>query len=181
MEEQDRFRITDQAVQDEPPESPLEQLAAKHKELADTRECNIPVPGYDKNPPLLLIRYRLLEGTELARMGEKIRRETRNQWQRQLLAAVDTFIAACKGFYYENGDGQLRELTYEGEHLVGFNMELARALGFADEIGEEPTARKVCFALFNHNDAAIAQHNMLLNMWFSDTSLDVQAELLGNL
>lgn len=178
--EEERFNITDQVVQDEPPESPLGQLAAKHRELADTREVDIPVPGYDKQPPLLYIRYRLLEGNEISRMGDKIRRETRNQWQRQIYAAIDTFIAACKGFYVDTGDGVRNELTYHGEHLAGFNMELAEALGFQEEVGDQPTARKVAFSLFNYNDAAIAQHNMLLNMWFSDTSLDVQAELLGN-
>jgi hypothetical protein len=62
MDNDERFNLTDQAVQDEPPVSPLDQLAAKHRELADTREVDIPVPGYDKQPPLLYIRYRLLEG-----------------------------------------------------------------------------------------------------------------------
>jgi hypothetical protein len=180
MDNDERFNLTDQAVQDEPPVSPLDQLAAKHRELADTREVDIPVPGYDKQPPLLYIRYRLLEGNEIARMGDKIRRETRNQWQRQVFAAIDTFIAACKGFYCDQGDGLHNELMYQGEHLMGFNLKLAEALGFADELPDPATARAVAFSLFNNNDAAIAQHNFLLNAWFSDTSLDVQAELMGS-
>ena len=180
--DEERFRITDQAVQDdEQPESPLEQLAAKHQQLAETKEVHIPVPGYDKQPPLLLVQYRLLEGTEIARLGEKIRRETRNQWQRQVYAAIDTFIAACKGFYYDTGEGLFNPPKYQGEHITGFNTTLAEALKFSHELPDPPTARSVAFALFNHNDAAIAQHNYLLNSWFSDTSLDVQAELLGNL
>jgi hypothetical protein len=69
---------------------------------------------------------------------------------------------------------------YQGEHLMGFNLKLAEALGFADELPDPATARAVAFSLFNNNDAAIAQHNFLLNAWFSDTSLDVQAELMGS-
>jgi len=175
------IKVTDAVVADEPATSPLEQLAAKHKELGDTKEVNIPVPGYDKSPPLLFIRYKLLEGAELARMGDKIRRETRNQWQRQMYAAVDTFIAACVGFYFDDGDGRYQPLMYQGEHIVGFNPNLAEALGFAGELPPEPTARAVAFSMFNNNDAAIAQHNYLLNVWFQDTSIDVQAELMGNL
>jgi hypothetical protein len=177
----ERIKITDQAVSEEPPESPLEQLAAKHRELAETREVHIPVPGYDREPPLLFIKYRLLEGNELARMGDKIRRETRNQWQRQVFAAIDTFITACQGFYYDSGDGLYKPLVYQDEHIAGFSEKLAEALGFRDELPDPPTARAVAFSLFNNNDAAIAQHNYLLNAWFSDTSLDVQAELMGNL
>jgi len=159
----------------------LEQLQAKHRELANTRHVDIPVPGYDKQPPLLFVRYRLLEGTEISRMGDKIRRETKDKWQRQIFAAVDTFIAACKGFYVDAGDGARQELKYEGEHLTNYDIRLAEAMGFRDELPEQPTARAVAFSLFNSNDAAIAQHNALLNMWFADTSLDVQAELMGNL
>lgn len=183
--EDERFNLTDAAVADEPPQSPLEQLAAKRRELAETKETLVPVPGYDKQPPLLLIKYRLLDGQEIARMGEKIRRETRNQWQRQINAAIDTFIAACVGFYYDDGSGLPQELTEDGtpqgDHIQGFNEQLAKALGFADELPNPPTARSVALCLFNNNDAAIAQHNYLLNAWFSDTSLDVQAELMGNL
>lgn len=178
---EEHIKMTDAAVAEEPPSSPLEQLAAKHRELSETKEVNIPVPGYDKQPPLLFIRYKLLDGAEISRMGDKIRRETRNQWQRQMYAAVDTFINACVGFYYDDGDGQYKPLMYQGEHITGFSTQLAEALGFAAELPAEATARAVAFSMFNNNDAAIAQHNYLLNVWFQDTSLDIQAELVGNL
>jgi hypothetical protein len=177
----ERLNVTDAVVAEEAPASPLEQLAAQHRVLAETKECNVPVPGYDREPPRLLIRYRLLEGPELSQIGDKIRRETRNQWQRQVTAAIDTFIAACVGFYYDMGDGLLHELTYQGQHIKGFSVDLAEAFGFQDELPDPPTARAVAFSLFNNNDAGIAQHNYLLNSWFADTSLDVEAEFLGNL
>lgn len=172
--------LVDLASREEPPDSPLEALAAQRRVLAETKEVNIPIPGYDREPPRLLIRYHLLEGSEIDRIGSKIRRETRNNWARQMFAAVDTFIAAITGFYYDNGDGLYQELTYQGEHLKRFDDDLAHALGFRDELPENTTARQVCFALFNNNDAQIAQHMYLLNAWFTDTSLDVEKELLGN-
>lgn len=175
--------LRDQMLADEA-DSPLDTFAKKHQEIAANREVNIPVPGYDKDPPRLLIRYRLLDGQEIGRMGEKIRRETKDNWQRQILAAVDTFIAANIGFYYDLGDGLLKPLTVRGEHLTRFDLDLANAFKFRGELPEDDhqvTARQVCLALFNHNDARIALHNYLLNRWFSDTTIDVEAELLGNL
>ena len=180
LEEERTPGLTDAAIQDPEPESLLEQLAAKHRQLADTKECYIPVPGYDKEPPLLLVCYRLIEGNEVARMGEKIKRETRNQWDRQVKIAVDTFIMTCKGFYVDAGDGDVKPLTFKGEHIVRFDGDLAEALGFVNELPEEFTARSVVFALFNNNDAAIAQHSFYLNRWFSDTSINIQDEIAGN-
>ena len=176
----DTPKVVDLAMSEEPPDSPLEALAAQRKILGDTREVNIPIPGYDREPPRLLARYRLLEGPEIERIGNKVRRESRNSWARQINAAVDTFIAALVGFYYDNGDGQYRELTFHGEHLKRFDEDLANALNFRDELPEQTTARQVCLAMFNQNDARIAQHMYLLSAWFADTSLDVEAELAGN-
>lgn len=172
--------LGDLAAQEESPESPLDVFAAKHRELAAIKDVDIPIPGYDKAPPILMIRYRLIEGSEAARMGDKIKRETKDQWQRQILMSVDTFITTCVGFYFDDGSGKARPLTYNGEHLVRFDRDLAEALGFADELPDEITARKVAFSLFNNNDAAIVQHSQILNAWFADTSLDVQADLMGN-
>src|SRR5881409_761488 len=101
---------------DDEPENLFEQLAAQREELANTKETNILVPGYDREPPLLLVRYRLLETKEFETIGNRIRRETKNRAQRTLLAAVDTFVAACVGFYYDVGNGPL-PLNFNGQHI----------------------------------------------------------------
>lgn len=173
--------LTDHLVAEDEAESPLEQLAAKRRVIAETRDTLVPVPGYDREPPLLLVKYKLLEGPDLVKIGDKISRETRSRWQRQILAAVDTFVAACMGFYVDKGDGKPVPLTYHGEPILRYDHTLAEALGFADELPPEPTARAVVFGLFTSNDAMIAQHNYLLNRWFQDTSLDVSQEMAGNL
>lgn len=170
--------IAEQAAQDKAPENLLEQLAAKRKEISETRETFISVPGYDREPPLLLVRYELLEGNTLVKIGDKVRREVKDKWQRQLFAAVDTFIAACVGIFVDYGDGTPPQpLTYNGQIVTGFNQDLAEALQFSGELSDPPSARSVVFKLFADNDAALSKHNYMLNRWFTDPTLDVAGEM----
>lgn len=174
----------EEAVNGKPPESLLEQLAAKRQEISETKEVSIPVPGYDTEPPLLLIRYKLLDGSTLTKMALNLRRQNNtDRWIRALHASIDTFIIACVGFYVDLGDGNPEPLTYQGEHLTGFNSKLAEALQFKDELHESAGPRDVVMALFGYNDVAITQHAYLLNRWFQNTALDVNQEMLleGNL
>jgi hypothetical protein len=174
----------EEAVAEEQPTNLLEQLAAKRQEISENREVDIPVPGYDMEPPLLLIRYKLLDGHALTQIGRRIRSQGGgDQFSRALNAAVDTFVAACVGMYVDLGDGQPTPLTYQGEHLKGFTIELAEALQFADKLPENATSRHVAMGLFGGNDVAITQHSFVLNRWFQNTSLDVNQEFFagGNL
>lgn len=171
------------SAQDPQPENLLEQLAAKREVVARNKETFVPVPGYDREPPLLLMRYRLLEGPEINRIGDKIKREVRGAWDRQLMVAVDTLIAACQGVYVDlEGDGKPKPLTLGGEPILGFNEELAKALKFDGELSDPPTARSVVFGLFAKNDVALSKHAFMLSSWMSDTSIEVSQDMLaGNL
>lgn len=174
----------EEAIEDgKAPENLLEQLAAKRREISEHREIDLPVPGYDTEPPLLLIRYKLLDGHTLTQIGMKIRRQQGDRWLRALNAALDTFIAACTGFYVDLGEGIAEPLTYNGEHIRGFTMELAEALQFTKDLPENATTRHVAMGLFGGNDVAVTQHSYLLNRWFQNTSIDINEELLmeGNL
>jgi hypothetical protein len=165
---------------DEQPENLLEQLAAKRRDLADTKTTFIPVPGYDKSPPILLIQYRLLDGQEIERLGNKVRREFKQRWDRAINAAVDTIIAACTGLFIDKGDGSApAPLTINGNAVLGFSSDLAEALGFADRIDNPDRARDVVFGLFANNDVAISQHNMFLNRWMTDTTTNISEEMYG--
>lgn len=161
----------------------LSQLAEKRREIADTKDVFLPVPGYDKEAPILLIKYRLLTGPELERIGQKVRREVKGRWDRQLEAAVETFIAACDGVYVDLEDGKdPQPLTINGREVTGFTRDLAEGLEFADRLQDPDRARDVLFGLFANNDVAISKHNFLLNMWMSDTSVDISKEMYeGNL
>lgn len=169
----------------DPPEqrSLLDQLAEKRQVVADTRETMIQVPGYDKEPPILLIKYRLLEGKDLAKIAGNVRSEFRNRWEQGLHAAVDTFVAAIAGVYIDPGDGAPPvPLTYQGEPITGFTRELAEGLKFDDKIADPDRPRDVVFGLFGGNDVALSAHSFQLNRWFGNTSLDVSRDMFeGNL
>lgn len=178
----DEQLITHEVTKEHDPDSLLEQLAAKRQEVAATKETFIPVPGYDDKPPLLLVRYRLVDGPELQFIGDKIRRETRDQWQRQVFAAVDTFILACTGIFIDKGDNTTPvQMSFNGEPVTGFTEELAKALRYYDELPSPATARSVVFGLFAGNEIAINQHMFLLNRWSTNTTVDVrEASFSGN-
>lgn len=166
----------------EQPETVWDAFAEKRRAVAETKETLVSVPGYDREAPFLMIKYRLLDGPELDKLGAAVRQEFRNRWERTLYAAVDTFIAAVVGFYYDDGDGVPKPLTIAGEPVTGFTMDLAIAMKFHDTLKDPNSHRQVVFGLFANNDVAISQHNFQLNRWFGDTSLDVSRELLeGNL
>lgn len=168
---------------DDQPDGLLEQLAAKRQEIAETKETFIPIPGYDQKPPLLLANYRLLEGPELAQIGEDIRASHRrmSRWDKQLQAAVLMFDRACVGIYVDKGDGQPVPLTWHGRPISGYTIDLAEALRFLDKLPENPTHSDVIFGLFAGNDLAVSQHSFQLNRWFGNTSIDVSEDFLGNL
>jgi hypothetical protein len=159
------------------PQSLLDVLAQRKKEQQEATEVYITIPGYDKPPIILAAQYRLLEGKEIDEIGRRVTSQTKDRWQRQVFAAVDTFIAACTGFYYqEEGDSAdtWKPLTLNQVLIPGYTNELAQALRF-----EATTAREVAFGLFGGNDVAIMQHNVRLSIWMGDTTRDVNQELLG--
>lgn len=167
------------AHDDAQPDSLLETLAAKRKDIAESKETYIPVPGYDRSPPLLLVKYRLLEGPELTKIGEKVRMQYKGRWERSLNAAIDTFIAACLGIYVDRGDGTPVPLTLNGQPISGFNEDLAVALKYQDTLPEGGRHSDVVLGLFAHNDIAITSHAMQLNRWFGNTTIDVSEDFLG--
>lgn len=175
--------VAEAASGDDTPKNLVEQLAAKRRLIAETKETFIPITGYDQQPPLLLARYRLLDGPELNRIGDKVGREVKSRWDRQIYSAVDTFVAACIGFYVDKGDGKPVPMQHAGAEITGYTVALAEALQYRDEIPDGPdhiVARAVAFGLFANNDAAISEHNFMLNRWFANTSIDVSQGLLGN-
>jgi hypothetical protein len=171
-----------QAAQDPQPSNVLEQLAAKRGVIADTREAFIPLPGYDKEPPLLLAKYRLIDGPELAQIGSDIQTEFRSRWDRSLYMAIATMVRACGGIYVDiAGDGNPVPLTLNGKPITGYNDDLAEALSFQDKLPPNHRDRDVLVGLFGGNEVMISSHAIILNRWFADTSLDISKEMLeGN-
>jgi hypothetical protein len=151
----------------------LESLRQKRQELADHREGFVPVPGYED--PELLIRYRVIDSKEIQKIGNKVIKETKDRMQRQLLAAVDTFIAAATGVYVRLAeDTEPVALTLNGREIEGFSQELATAMNFP-----ATTARDVVFGVFAENDIAIMNHAIRLNQWMTFNRSDIDREFLG--
>ena len=159
----------------------LDQLAERRQAVADTKDTFIEIAGYDKEPPILLAHYRLVEGPELAKIADKVRTEFRGRWDRNLYAAIDTMIVACDGIYIDKGDGKPVPLTLNGDPITGYNNALAEGLRYVDKLRQGFTHRDVVLGLFGGNELAIAEHNARLNRWFGDTSADVSKDFLGNL
>jgi len=162
----------------EAPSSTLESLRRKREALTENRTVDLAVPGYDKEPPALYIRYNLLQGPEIDRITRKVMRETKDRWDRQVLSSIDAMIAACEGLYIDWDDGTGRQpLTLNGDHILNFGPELAQALGIQDA----GSARAIVREVFGNNDVALAQHNIQLSRWMGNTASEVDEELLGNL
>lgn len=161
---------------EEQPDNLISQLREKRRAVEETKEVFLPIQGYDASPPKLLARYRLLSGPEINVIGEKVRRTIKGRWERQITAAVDFMIAACTGMFVdlEDGNGPI-PLTFNGGEVTGFTEDLAQVLGFETD----GTARSVVFGVFGKNELSISTHNIQLNRWMSDTSLDVTQDLLS--
>jgi hypothetical protein len=156
----------------------LEALSAKREELAEIREVDIPIRGYESTGLGMYARYRLVDGEEIADIGRKVMREFRKnqQYERNLYASIDLMISACTGIWVE-ADGSKFQLTLEGVPIGGYDGRLAEALSF-----DAPTARQVVIGTFANNVMALQTHSLLLGRWMSDTSTDVMSEMLeGNL
>jgi hypothetical protein len=157
------------------PDSLLGVLREKRKELSENKQTYIALPGYDKEPPILMALYRLVDGPEIDKIARKVRSEVKDNWQRQVLSAVDLFITACEGMYVDVDDGKgPQPMTMNGEPIMGYNEQLAEALQI-----ESTTARQVVFGVFADNDVAIMQHSVRLGMWMGDTTRNVDELFLG--
>lgn len=181
VEEEGEARPLLEITDPEPePNSLFDQLAQKRQRAVESKDGSfIPVPGYDKEPPVLLAKYRLLEGKEVDAIGRKVVDEVKGRWNRQVLAAVDTMIESCDGLYIDLGDGEdPQPLTLGGAPIPGFNRELAVAMKFEGEL-HSGTAREVVFALFVNNEVAIMEHSVRLSRWMGNTTRRVDEELLG--
>ena len=154
----------------------MERLRAERQGMAEDQSIDISIPGY--GDPVLLCRYRLVEGRELQRIMDKVRRQTKDSFDRNLLTTVDTFIAACEGIYIKEPDSEEEPVPLDPDNTgapMQYEPSLAKFLGF-----EANNAREVVRGVFGENDNAIMQHGARLARWFGNTELtDTEEFLLG--
>lgn len=157
------------------PQSPMEALRAKRDEIESNREVMIPLIGYDDTG--LKCKYRLLDRSETDKIAKKVRQQSKGKGQAEFMfnVLIDSIIAACEGFYLDNGLDEPTVLEHEkSKDPVENYQQLAEELGF-----EGGTARQAVLYVFGYNDFAAGQHGLLLQRWLSDTNMDIDEALLG--
>lgn len=156
-------------------QSLLDQLRKKREDVAENSTCFIPIPGYDRDPPILLAKYKVLDGHQLDLIGRRVQRETKDRWDRNVLVAMDIMIECCQGMYIdmENGE-EPQPMTLEGQPIAGYNEQLAQALQF-----EAGSARQVVMGVFVNNDVALMQHNVRLSLWMGNTSRRIDEDMFA--
>lgn len=168
----------DQPTEQIQPNSVMESLRARHRELVQAKTLDLPIPGYDGD---LVCRYRLLSMKELENIGNRVQKQVKGQGDRVLLASLDSIIIACEGMHYSR-DGQLVPLSEslgKDEPPIKYDERLVEFLAL--KISEEDTmgpARKVVIAVFGGNEIAILDHSRAIGQWSADTSRDVSEAFL---
>lgn len=149
--------------------SALDQLRAKYQEIAARETVEIPLPHFAGD---LVARYRLLDQRHdiapILKRAEKL-----PEAERELAASADLLIAACVGLIARQPDDSMEELVDgQGEPIV-YDHRLADGLGI-----EAQNPRQLLHHLF-HDGPALIGHARRLQLWMSDTSLDVGQTFLG--
>lgn len=152
------------------PENLLDVLRQERIEAAEDEKL-ISVPGYDRIP--LFVKYRMIDGSEIRKIGAKNRKNP-NEWDRNLMTAIDVMITAAVGIYVEV-EGDIRPLTWQGAEITGYTEELAQAL----QMKNADTARKVVLELFHNIETYVASHSAQLQAWFAGTSNQLDRIFLG--
>lgn len=154
----------------------IEQLQAEAQEIAGAKEVDIPIKGYQGTG--LRVRYHLPDrGKELSDIADKVRREMKDAYSRNLTIAIDTMIHLCSGLYVQP-DGVPEPVMLDPGDTgipVTYDQRLAEILGM--ENSANAGARAVVRRVFGNNDMAIIAHAEKLNRWFQNTKTDVSLEV----
>jgi hypothetical protein len=145
------------------------------RELSETRDVYIPIKGYERIG--LQVRYHMPNnGKELAVIAQKVQREVKDVWSRNLFTAMDTMIYLCDGLYVQPEDVPepvMLDPQETGMPMM-FDPRLAEMMNLN---GEVRSARQVVRKLFGGNDMAVINHAERLQRWLQNTKADLEAEL----
>lgn len=151
----------------------VDMLKQEYQEVANTKDVYIPIPGYKKTG--LAAKYHLPEhGKVVSQIADKVMRDERDQYTRNLLIGMDLMINLCDGLYvnpsYDKVDGYVMLDPDESGYAVDFgDPRLAEIVQAGADVGTRGVLRK----LFGGNDTAIIAHAEKLNRWLADTKADL--------
>jgi hypothetical protein len=161
-------------------ESLVSRLRKQRKEIAEQTFHDLDLPGYNGE---IFVRYRLLDGTEIDAIRQKIRKTVRGRSEQVLAATLDNLITACDEVWVRDEGKEIplrehKDFTGNRDMPVKFDSQLAEFLQFSTELPDPPTARSVVLALFGGNDLAVSMHGAFLMRWMMNSSSELD-ELLG--
>jgi hypothetical protein len=155
----------------------VDLFKAEQEELASTKSVFIPVKGYEKTG--LQVKYRMPQsGKEIEAIANKVNRQFKDTYSRNLYSAMDVMINLCDGLYVQPEDVPEPvplESDDSGDPCM-FDGSLAAMLGM-DVESEDTTARAVVRKLFGGNELAVMTHAFDLNRWLGNTKADLNLEI----
>jgi hypothetical protein len=153
----------------------VDLFRSEQESLASAKSVFIAVKGYEQTG--LQIRYRMPEsGKELEILANRINRQYKDTYSRNLYVSMDTIILLCDGLYVQP-EGVTEPVMLDPDEIgepCGFDTTLAGLLGMD---GEGLTARLVLRKLFGDNELAIITHAFDLNRWLQNTKADLNLEI----
>lgn len=144
----------------------LGRIKARRDEQTANETLTLPVPTWDGE---LLARYRVLERKVL----EKLNAAAKRKQGAAVNGDADFLIRACVGLFVVDDDGEQVALEDESGP-IRFDSRLAAKLDVPAE-----TARDVVMYAFKGNDLAVGSHAAKVAQWMTDTSQEVDGEVLG--
>jgi len=152
--------------------SQFERLRQKRKAIADRKEVDLPIPGYNNE---LVATYKMLPWEQIRAIIRRMEKSKGVGDRRELYAQADTLVEACTQIRYRDPsrpvDDQLIPLI-EGE-TVRYDEKLAEVLDF-------PYARpRQCLLETFKNDFAISVHHGELIEWMQGAEDETDQEFVG--
>ncbi|SRR6266496_2459983 len=166
--------VSDLIEESSGPQTFMDQLRAKRKEIAETRSTFLTIPGYEETG--MVVQHRLMDRPEIEIIGRKVQKETKNRSEKHMRILIDMIIESTTGFYRSQIDGEPEPLPSRDEDVPVISWE-----ELAVNLGWEPTGneRAAVYYIFGNNEFAIGQYGIGLNRWMGNTGLDVDSEFLG--
>jgi len=161
------------------PQTLADQLRLRRSEIAEAHDVLLPLTGYEEYG--VQVKHRLMDRTEVEKIGRRIMNETRDRGERNMRILIDVIINSTRGFYLRDDEtdqvNEIRDDRHEGAHVMTWGM-FANYLGWNPN-GDEDNSRMALYWVFGGNEFMVGQYGILLNRWMSNTGLKVDEEFLG--
>jgi len=156
-----------------------EQLRLRRAEIADSHEAYFPLTGYEEYG--VHARHRLMDRTEIEKIGRRIVNETRDRGERNMRILLDMIINSTSGFYLKDDEtGEYQEIRDDrngSSPVITWGM-MAHYLGWDPDEADD-NSRIAVYWVFGGNEFMVGQYGILINRWMNNTGLKVDEEFLG--